>query len=618
MSTKRRNDIIQEPKKHYKNRNADERQSELYKKFPSDSFLGSEVNVDHFMQWVTFFRRNLHRFAMDYLGLRLHLYQIIMLYLMGVNQFIVVIASRASAKSFIIALYACCRCILYPGSWIVLSSATKGQSKLLVSEKIQKELMNLSPALRKEILKIKDNQNEVIVYFRNHSTITVVPASENGRGYRSNVIVREEFRQIKKYVDDSILSPFQVIRQVPYLKDDYYVNISELQEEPVDIYISSSWFDNGQNWMWGIVDQAYDEMLKGKTSCLLAFDESIALMHKIKTMRYFQTEKKKQDPITWQLEFLNTRLKENRFAFFTYSMLQQNQRAKRPFYPRTLLDFKAGRKNPYDIPKQNGEIRIVACDMAFVENKKNDNSIFSCMRLLPEYTTYSRESSNDIEIDNGYRRIVSYLESVQGGDVTKQAIRIRQLFEDFGADYIVLDMRNAGIAIYDLLAKVMYDEERGVEYSPLSCMNDDTVANRIKIEGALPCIFVVNATQKLNSDIALDFRRVLDGNKIDLLITFEQASEEFLPNVKEYIGALDAATQVFYESPFLETQALISETTDLVYEKKEQTGAIVIHEQGANRKDRYTSCSYGSYFASLLEKDLVSRNDDYEFAVFIN
>ena len=179
-------------------------------------------------------------------------------------------------------------------------------------------------------------------------------------------------------------------------------------------------------------------------------------------------------------------------------------------------------------------------------------------------------------------------------------------------------MRNAGIAIYDLLAKIMYDEERGVEYSPLTCMNDDNVASRIKIEGALPCIFVVNATQKLNSDIALDFRRVLDGNKIDLLITFEQATEEFLPNVKEYIGALDAATQVFYESPFLETQVLISETTDLVYEKKEQTGAIVIHEQGSNRKDRYTSCSYGSYFASLLEKDLISRNDDYEYTVLVN
>lgn len=604
-------------KKHYKNRNADERQAELYKKFPKESFLGNEISIDHFILWVTFFRRNLHRFAIDYLGITLHLYQIIMLYLMGINNFIVVIASRASAKSFIIALYACCRCILYPNSMIVLSSATKGQSKLLVSEKIQKELMTISPVLRKEILRVKDSQNEVIVYFRNHSTITVVPASENGRGYRSNVIIREEFRQIKKSVDDSILSPFQIIRQAPYMKDEFYVNIKELEEETIDIYISSSWFDNG-HWMWGIVDQAYDEMLKGKQSCLLAFDESIAIKHKIKTMRYFQTEKKKQDNITWQLEFMNARLKENQYAYFTYSMIQQNQRVMKPFYPRTTIDCRLNKKNPYDIPKQKGEIRIVSCDMAFVENKNNDNSIFSCMRLLPDYTTYNRESSGDIKIDNGYRRIVSYLESVQGGDVTRQARRIRQLFEDFGADYIVLDLRNAGISIYDLLARIMYDDERDVEYAPLSCMNDDAVANRIKIEGANPCIFVINASQKLNSDIALDFRRILENKQIDLLISFEKASEEVLPNIKEYVNSPEADTQFFYEAPFFETQEFISETAGLVYEKKPQTGAIVISEQGNNRKDRYTSVSYGSWFASALEKDLISANDDYEVSVFIN
>lgn len=600
-----------------KNNYADERQRELYKKFSPTMFLGVEKNVDHFIQWVTFFRRNLHRFAIDYLGITLHWYQIIMLYLMGISRFIVVIASRASAKSFIIALYACCRCILYPNSLIVLASATKGQSKLLVSEKIQKELMNLSPALRKEILKVKDNQNEVIVYFKNHSTITVVPASENGRGYRSNVIVREEFRQIKKSVDDSILSPFQIIRQTPYMKDDYYANIPELEEETVDIYISSSWLDNG-HWMWDIVDQAYDEMLKGQASCLLAFDESIAIKHKIKTMRYFQTEKKKQDPLTWRIEFLNERVRENEHAFFTYSMLQQNQKLKRAFYPRTIIDFRMGKKNTYDIPKQQNEVRIISCDMAFIENKKNDNSIFSCMRLLPECTTYSKTSTEDIKVDNGYRRIVSYMESVQGGDTTKQAIRIRQLFEDFGADYIVLDTRNAGIAIYDLLANIMYDETRGIEYAPLICMNDENIANRIRIEGAIPCIYAINASQKLNSDIALDFRRVLENKKIDLLVSFEQAREEILPNIKEYISTPDADTQLYYEAPFLETQALISETTSLLYEKKPQTGVIVISEQGNNRKDRYTSVSYGSYFTSQLEKDLVSSNENYEFVTFIN
>ena len=269
---------------------ADEKQKEVYKKFAPASFLGNPQTMDNFMLWITFFRRNLHRLAIDYLGLKLHLYQIIMLYLMGINRFIVVIASRASAKSWVIALYACCRCILYPNSMIVLSSSTKGQSKLLVSEKIQKELMRDSPALRKEIRKIKDNQNEVIVYFKNHSTITVVPASENGRGYRSNVIVREEFRQIKKSIDDSILSPFQIIRQTPYMKDPYYEKIEEIEEAPVDIYIYSSWLDK-RHRTCNIVDKEYKDMLKDKPSCLLAFDESIAIKHKIKPMSYFQSEK---------------------------------------------------------------------------------------------------------------------------------------------------------------------------------------------------------------------------------------------------------------------------------------------------------------------------------------
>lgn len=174
------------------------------------------------------------------------------------------------------------------------------------------------------------------------------------------------------------------------------------------------------------------------------------------------------------------------------------------------------------------------------------------------------------------------------------------------------------ISIYDLLANVMYDEERGMEYSPLTSMNDDGLKDRIRVEGAKPCIFAVNASQSLNSNIALDFRKILETKKIDFLVTLDTAREEILPKIKEYVNAATGELQFFYESPYLETQALISETTSLMAEKKEQTGAIVIREVGDNRKDRYTSVSYGSYFASLLEKDLISQNEDYEFTVLIN
>lgn len=599
---------------------ADEKQKALSTKFSNTTLLGDANFLGHFILWVTFWRRNLHRFAEDYLGLKLKLYQVIMLYLMGINNTFVCIASRASAKSFVIAIYACCKAILYPQSSIVLCASTKKQAKLLVSEKIEKELCSWSPILGKEIKNIVANSNDTEVIFKNGSKIIVVTASESSRGFRANVIVREECRQIPKIIDDSVLSPFKFIRPTPYLSDAYYLRIDELKEDAIDIYISSSYFDDNSEgtWMWKIVDQAFDEMMSGKRSCLLAFDETIALYFGIKKREDLLKEKKKQDRLTWLLEFKNCRLKENQAALFSYKLLSQNQVNKHPFYPRTLIDFKFGKKNPYDIPKQKNEVRIISCDIAFVTNKNNDNSIFTCMRGLPEATTIHRENQETLTIDNGYRRVVSYMDSMQGGDIFKQALRIRRLYEDFNADYIVLDTRNGGIAILSSLSKVMYDEGRGKEYPPLACMNNEEYKAMTYVEGAKECIYAVNATQKLNSDIAQNFRRSLEAQRIDLPVTFEKAKEDILPNIKEYMEAEDGETLAFYESPYLETQALISETTSLVYERKEQTGIIVIHEQGNNRKDRYTSVSYGDMFFTQLEKDLMNNMQEYEVGVFVN
>ena len=137
----------------------------------------------------------------------------------------------------------------------------------------------------------------------------------------------------------------------------------------------------------------------------------------------------------------------------------------------------------------------------------------------------------------------------------------------------------------------------------------------------LPYVFtesgIAMLSAVLNSDIAIDFKRVLEGKKIDFLVSYEQASEEILPNIKEYVTTPDASVQLFYESPFLETQELISETTGLLYERKEQTGLIVVKEAGNNRKDRYTSVSYGSWFASMLEKDIMATNiKKWSFNIF--
>lgn len=589
---------------------ADEKQEVLHTKFPNNHFLAQKNNLHHALLWNTFFRRNLHRFAMDYLGLKLHFYQQIILYFMGICNMIAIIACRAASKSFIIAVYGCCRCITRPYTKIVVSSATVKQANLIITDKIQNELMSWSPMLKKEILEVKKlDSNAMQVKFRNKSTFTVCVASENSRGFRSHVLIREECRMIDKTIDDSVLSPMQTTRPTPYMLDDFYKNNQDLLEEPVDIYISSSYYDTSEVWMWKIVDQAADDMCSGLSSVLLAFDESSVLSAGIKTRKQLIQEKKKQDPLTWKLEFLNERLCENTSAFFTYKMLVDNQKIKNVFYPRKTEDYRLNKKNKYVMPKQDGEIRIISCDISFVAGEQNDNSVYSCMRAIPDMITY-QTSTDTIEVKQGYRRQVPFITSNQIGDTTKQAIKIRQLYEDFDADYIVLDCRNGGLQILYTLGKTLYDEERNVEYPPLKCMNNSTYADAVKSKGAKEVIYAVNATQQLNSDIAYSFRRALVEHNIDLLINYNIAKDEILKDNKDYMNIISGKEEgdsAYYELPFYETQLLINECAELVYEKGQQSGVIKISERGNNRKDRYSSCSYGNYFIDQLEIDLMGK-----------
>ena len=144
------------------------------------------------------------------------------------------------------------------------------------------------------------------------------------------------------------------------------------------------------------------------------------------------------------------------------------------------------------------------------------------------------------------------------------------------------------------------------------------IANRIQIAGADPCIYAITANEKLNSEIAITTLNSFRDGRTNLLINFNTALEEVLPKIPEYTGAIDGETQSFYETPFLETQELINEMINLTYEKKVNTGAIVISEKSTARKDHYSSLSYGIYFATELERDLLSSSDEYEFGIFIN
>lgn len=583
----------------------DENQKNVYKNVPQAHWLANEKNAQRFFEWNTYYRRNPHRFAKDYLKLSLHWYQSILLYLMFLSSFIVIVAARASAKSFSIAIYAVCKAILYPNSRIVLTSGTRGQSKLIVTEKIQQELWDKSPILRREIAKITTNQNEVLVKFKNGSAIETVTCSDSALGHRSTVNVGEEAKTINKEILDKVISPFRIIRQIPFKTLPDYKDSKSFIEEPTEILISSSVEET--HWLYKAAKIARDGMFKGDGSFFVALDYSITLKHDIRSRKQMIKEREKLDPITWMVEYENAVLRSNANAYFTYELVKANQNLKRAFYPKRAVDFVSKRNYKFGIEKQKGEIRVISCDIAAIDRTINDNSVTTCLRFFQENYEVNGRQQQDFRIQ------VPYIESNRGSETSKQAIRIRQLFDDFEADYIVLDIRNMGISVYDALAKVLYDDERCIEYAPLKAMNDDVVANRIINHNAQPIIFVVTASAKLNSEMAVGLRSSFLDRKIDLLIPKDEGVEELAKYIPDYTKINDPDEQLYYEKPFLETMLLLNELINLEVEKGENTGLIRISEKTGMMKDRYVSLAMGNYFADMLARDFLSSSDDYDF-----
>lgn len=133
------------------------------------------------IDWITFYRRNIHRFIQHYFGIKLYPYQVLWIYFMSISDYFITIASRASAKSWLIAVYACAMAVLYPNSEIVLVSATKKNAAIIMGK-----IANLKeeyPNLDREISHFPSTASmDDLCRFHNGSTIKVVACRDSGRG----------------------------------------------------------------------------------------------------------------------------------------------------------------------------------------------------------------------------------------------------------------------------------------------------------------------------------------------------------------------------------------------------------------------------------------------------
>ena len=542
--------------------------------------------------WVSFYRQNIHRFAIDYLGIQLKPFQVVLLYMIERNLKSCLITSRGLGKSWLIALYCCCRAILYPGQKIIVSCETKEQSRNLIREKIVNELMNMSPNLRKEInpREIKIGTNESYVKFKNGSTITAINASENTRGKRAHILVVDEYVQIKNGFDTltKILQPFlQVVRQPKYLQNPKYAH---LQEENKQIYASSAWY--ADHWSYDLYKDYVEKMLIGESSFVCNLPYNIALKYGLMTQK--RLDEIMNDPNlseeAFLMEYSAMFYDLGDGAYIKPSDIINNRTIVKPWYPPTDIEYIAekGKRNISwkEDRTSKQELRVLGCDIALAQGDKNDNTVIHYSVSIPKGDKYITE--------------VRYSEAINGGTAKAIALRLKQLYFDGDCDYIIMDIAGLGLAVLDALGEYTFDTERDIKYPPMCCFNKEDKKERCGYREAIPCIYGIVANEEINNAIAVTLKASLNNHTLKFLVN-EFEGEDWLNENKNF-QMLEASEKVRLMYPFVQTTLTQMEIIKLQTEITRK--GIKLVEFGSNRKDRYSALAYMNLFIREKENEL--------------
>lgn len=558
--------------------------------------------------WGSYYRQNIDIFVRDYLQLDfLKWFQLMLLVMMDRARIFLWIAARGMGKSFLIAIFAVVRCILYPGTKVVITSGTRGQS-INILEKLQTELMPASPNLRNEIdmSNTKFTGQDAKIMFKNTSYIKVVTASDNARSNRANILIVDEFRMVKKDTIDTVLKKFLTSRRMPPYKElTLEERKAEYAKEPnKSCFLSSAYFKD--HWSYHKMLDTFKLMLDDtKTDFMCGFPYQLSIQEGLLFPEDVEGDMLETDfnEIKWSMEMEATWFGDEDGAFFDFNSISKDRRIQFPMLPGSVASL-LGNNQKIRIPiKQNGERRILSADIALMSSKKhnNDASAVFINQMIP--TKSGRYTNN-----------IVYGDTFEGMHTEDQALIIRKLYDEFSCDYIVLDCTGLGLGVYDALVRDMVDPDTGEIYPALSCCNNQEMADRCTVRGAEKAIWAIKGSPQLNSECAVLLREGFRSGKIRLLVT-EYDAESILPEIKGY-NSLSVAEKVKVQMPYIHTTLLVNELVNLQHE--ESGGRVRVFERSGMRKDRYSSLSYNYYVSTQLESKISrSRKADYSESFFM-
>lgn len=503
-------------------------------------------------------------------------------------------------KSYLTALFCVVRCILYPETKVVLASGNKKQAGMIITEKIR-EMERKSVVLKAEILNISTNNQEIKCEFRNGSVIQATVAGDGGRGLRGNVLIIDEYRLVKKDDIDLVLKQFLTAPRLPkFLSKPEYKNNYPLEPNK-ELYLSSAWYKS--HWSYDkFLDILIGSLDGSKNAFCCDIPYTCSLDHNLVLKEKIDEDRSSIGEVKFEMEYCALWFGENEKSYFKSDEINQCRVLKNPFYPLTELEI----LNEVDIrtknkgyKKQKGEIRLISADIAIESGEINDNSIYTLLRMLPD--------------SEGYKSEVVWMENHNGLSPEKQAMRLKELYEEFEADKIIMDTNGNGIAVFKEMQKSQYNDSLDKHYNSFTNYNKNSDIDEEMSNGSLPVIYALKPNAKINNDIAIYLKNAFRTKTIRLLKDDNEKRQDLEINDKKF-NNMTASEQIDILEPFIEITSMVNEIINLEYEAV--GGNIKISEKGGNRKDRYSSIAYANYLAKIIEHEEIAKKSRRNNQIF--
>lgn len=553
------------------------------------------------------YRQNPHRLISTELGCEtLTWFQDLIIYLAFRSASFFLIAARGIGKSYIIAWIIIALAIVFPRIKIVIASSTKGQARLLVTQKVMGEIYNRYPNVRREIdLRNSSlSQNDTYVTLYNKSQIVCVTSTENSRGNRCAILVLEEDAKININIKNNVLIKFlQNGERVPRYKDNpKFAAFKPAEEKKKQLHITSGEFQ--KNPVYKECMDVFSHMLghRDMSQVLLSLHWGFPCAEPFINMSYEddikpEMEKSTFIPMFWTQENEGLFVSESQFAMFGYQDLVKLQTIEYPYIPTPHYLFadskelKAWQEN-YTVPKKKDEIRVLSIDVA-VMGGDNDNTIFMVTTAVPEGNRYTKE--------------IRYIEHASGAHSETQSIRMKQLYYDFDIDVICLDVNGNGMGVADAASKAQSDKERGILYPAFTVFNREDMVGRAyntEINNSNACIYGIKQTQKLNHHMITYLKSAIESNRISLPLEYHDAV-----NLYSDKDDLPESIKTEYLKVNVETDFLIKELMALEIRQQSDSPYLKV-ENTAARKDRFTAAAFANYWIQRQESLLRGEAED--------